>query len=459
VADLTKRYRFREQYAAQADQRNPQAIVQTLVGVVETIKTETENPRGAPDRRQLVAQTIYNERPAELSPEGTVVCVVRHYKNFRLKPPDPTAKPGDRPPLEGLDVWYQVQQRSDALVLSLTRDRPLREIELTIIGRQVFFPALTALLPPQPSRLGDHWSVPRPALRSLLGPQAAPDDRLTATFKDLRTTGNGDELVATIHVTAQATPFQAELQFVFPKDSPPVDDSQGSTIDARGALTEIRCAQVSTSPLPESNGRLRQIQTRELIAARKRADGRDALLDLPEPRPTPTPENSWVTYVDPHRRFHFRHPQTFVNDSLPGADSVELIRQRPEGPDVIGVQLQPKTGDAAADRRNIDPDFVRRELEERWRLDRLDFVAGANEWLDKNEWNPLRVYRIEAALKVAPAGAPAVERRIHYDYYLVLSQRDESFVVNATTVQDNPGAFRKEAEDMIKTLRFGMPEK
>src|SRR5262249_26390421 len=157
-------------------------------------------------------------------------------------------------------------------VLSLTRDRPLREIELTIIGRQVFFPALTALLPAQPSRLGDHWSVPRPFVRPLLGPQAAPDDKLTATFKDLRTFGNGDDLVATIHLSASVTPFQAELQFVFPKDSPAVDDSQGSTIDARGALTEIRSAQITTMPLPESNGRFRQIQTRELIVARKRAD-------------------------------------------------------------------------------------------------------------------------------------------------------------------------------------------
>ena len=172
VADLTMRYRFIERYATTEDPGNPQEIVQSKVGVVETIKTEIDNPRGAPERRQIVAQTIYTERTAELGPDGAVTAAVRRYDAFRLNP-DPGAKPGDPRPLEGLKVWYQVQPGADPLVLSLSDDpaniRRLREIEFSIISRQVFLPALSAVLPTLPSRIGDRWRVPRGAARALLG--------------------------------------------------------------------------------------------------------------------------------------------------------------------------------------------------------------------------------------------------------------------------------------------------
>ena len=51
---------------------------------------------------------------------------------------------------------------------------------------------------------------------------------MLATFKDLRPVEQGPELVAIITVSAEATPFQAELRFSFFSPPPPVDDSQGS---------------------------------------------------------------------------------------------------------------------------------------------------------------------------------------------------------------------------------------
>jgi hypothetical protein len=465
VADLTMRYRFLERYAKTDDGKpNLPEIVQTKVGVVETIKTKIDNPRGAPESRQIVAQTIYTERTAELSPDGAVTAVVRRYDAHRLTP-DLGAKPGDPPTLQGLSVWYQVQPGADPLVMSLSDDpskiRRMREIEFSIVTRQVFFPALSGVLPTLPSRIGDRWRVPRVAARALLGTRTSTNPVMLATFKELRPAAKGSDLVAIITVTAEATPYQAEIQFSFAPPPPAVDDSQGSTVDARGAITELRSAQVMTTPLPDSDGRLRQTQTRELILARQRDN--TAPLVVPDAKPVPTEANSWVAYVDPRRRFHFYHPPSLFDDSPPGADSVvNLVQMRPEGPDVVILQLQHKTGDVEADRRNLDPDFHRKELAEIWRQNQQDVVAGSNGWLPEADWKSagMKVYRIEAALRAAPGSRDAMsQRRVHLDSYLVLTNRPESFVVNATTLQDPPIEFRKKTEAMIKTFRFGLPEK
>jgi hypothetical protein len=280
-----------------------------------------------------------------------------------------------------------------------------------------------------------------------------------AAFTELRTAAKGTDLVATFSVTTQSTPFQAEIEFTFARPAMPTDDSQGSTVVAYGYITSIRLAQSMISPLPESNGRLRQTQTRELSLARKRDDG--AALAVPDRRPTPTAANSWLTYIDPRRRFHLRHPQTLVNDSPQGADSVELVRILPDGSDVVGIQIQLKTGDLAADKRNLDPEFHRKTLAEVWRQDRQDFIAGAHGWLPEADWKPvgMKVYRIEAALQPSAAGGPTPQRRIHFDYYLILTNRAESLVVTARTEHDPPLAFRSESESIIKTFQFGMPEK
>jgi hypothetical protein len=402
----------------------------------------------------MKVQTIYTERPGELYTDGTVLAAVRRYDAFRL-PPVPNAKPSDPRPLEGLTVWYE-KKGGDPLVLSLTEGRSLRDREFGIISRQMFLPGLVAVLPQLPSRVGDRWRVPQGAARILLGPQSAGDELVLASFKELRTAAKGTDLVAIFSVTAQSTPYQAEIQFTFARPAPPTDDSQGSTVVAHGCITEIRSAQSLTTPLPESNGRLRQTQTRELILARVRDD--QAPLTVPNPKPTPTQNNSWLVYIDPRRRFHLRHPQSFADDSPPGGEEAILVKYRQEGPDVFNLHVQVQTGDAAADRRNLDPEFQLKELQEKWRLDRQDAVMGSRGWLPEADWQPagMKVYRLEAILRgQGAAGA----QRLHLDWYLVLTSRAESLIVTAETVQDSPLEFRKEAEAIIKTFRFGMPEK
>lgn len=465
IADLTTRYRFIERHATRKDPARPGAIVQSRIAVRETIKIDADNPRGAPERKQVVGQTIYTEHPAEIGSDGLVSATVRLYDTFRLNP-DPGSKPSEPRPLEGLLVWYQARGGEDPLVLSLSEGRRMRESEFTIISRQVFLPALSAVLPSLPSRIGDSWRVPRGAVFALLGERTQPGDVFTATFQDLRTEANGPNLVAILAVTGQATlasgatTLNAQIQFAFPPPSANSGESSLLTVDARGAISEVRSAQATTANLPGSNGRLHQTQTREIVLARQRDDDNAGLLPIPDPKPTPTEANSWLTYVDPRRRFHFQHPQTLLADTTQGTDSVELIRVRPDGPDAVGIQIQPKTGDAEADRRNLDPEFHRKTLEELWRQERQDVLPGSTEWLPEAEWKPagMKVFRIEAALRLVAGRSVKVQRRIHLDYYLILTNRPESLVVTARTVQDPPTDFRKEVEDMIKTFRFGPPD-
>jgi hypothetical protein len=168
-----------------------------------------------------------------------------------------------------------------------------------------------------------------------------------------------------------------------------------------------------------------------------------------------------LTFVDPQKRYHFQHPQTFLPESLAAGESVELLRPRPNGPDVIGIQIQLKTGNAEADRRNVDPEFHRKTLEEVWRQQREDVLRGPAEYLPDADWKPLgmRVFRIQAAplLDAGPGPVTKAERRVNFDYYLVLTGRPESFVVTARTLQDPPAEFRKETEGLIKTFRPGAP--
>jgi hypothetical protein len=331
-------------------------------------------------------------------------------------------------------------------------------------------------LPTLPSRIGDRWRVPRAAARALLGERPKSGEPPMATLKDLRPEAKGPNHVAIIAVTGQATlpsgasALNAEVQFTFVPPPNLGDTYGGATLDARGMITELRASQITTAGLPASNGRLRQTQIRELILARQR--DKSTPLTIPNPKPTPTEANSWLTFADPQKRYSFRHMQTILPDSLGGGESIELVRARPNGPDVIRIQIQLKTGNPEADRRNVDPEIHRKTLEEEWRQQRGDVLRGPAEWLPEADWRPfgMRVFRIQAAPMLgsgAGAGAGAgsgigprvkVERRVNFDYYLVLTGRSDSFVVRAITLQDPTTEFRKETEALIKSFHFGPPQ-
>ena len=217
----------------------------------------------------------------------------------------------------------------------------------------------------------------------------------------------------------------------------------------------MRLALATTVGLAAPDDRLRRTQTRELVLERQRGAGGDPLA-IPEPSPTATEENSWLTYDDPKGRFHFRHPQDFRPAPRAGADSVDLVQFRPEGLGVVTLQMQAKGDDPAVARQDLDPETHRARLNAEWAEQRLEVKRGPFGWLPEADWagSGLKVYRIEADLK--PLGDPAAGGPPrHFDYYLVLSNRAESLTVAAATVQDPSLGFRDQVEAIIKTYKLG----
>ena len=112
---LSLRYRFIEKYSPTEDPNHPELITQYRVGIVETQKTESEKPQGAPDRAEISRHTIYTERAAQVGKLGEMSSAVRRYDKFVIKDvanirsfqapsfrgPDGLASAPDRPETQG----------------------------------------------------------------------------------------------------------------------------------------------------------------------------------------------------------------------------------------------------------------------------------------------------------------------------------------------------------------------
>lgn len=469
VGDLTTRYKFIETYATDAAKAKAGEVHQYRVGTRDLIRVATETPRGAPDRKETTVQVIYSERPAAVNPSGLVTDTVRRYEAFQVTPAPPEARPSARKPLVGLTVWFRNQTGSSPSVMTLTAGRPLTETEYRTIGaRSLYLPELSAVLPALPSRVGDRWRVPRSAARAILGDRPIKGDPLIATLLDVRKAPTGTDQVAVIGVTGRAllppngleTAVNAQVSFTFPRSNPTAAGDAAGTVEARGAITDLRLSRSSTSAVPGGNGRLRRSFTWELSLQRQLAASGEAL-NVPATPPTPDEANSWLTYDDPQGRFHFRHPQEMLperNPLLEKEDQIQLVDTHAAAHEgrLLSLKLQPKTGNAETDKNSRDPDSHVRELQEGWTRNRQDARRGASGWLDKVDWEPhkMKVYRIEAAVK--PSGTAGKDvPRIFLDHYLILFSQNESLVVEAMTAQDPPQPFRKQVEQVLKTFQLG----
>ena len=305
-----------------------------------------------------------------------VTDVVRRYETFRVIPD--RSKPSDPRPLEGLTLWYRPRELDDPLILSLTENRGLREIEYAIAARQVFLPDLRGVLPGLPTRIGDPWKVSRAASQALLGDRAVRGEGggLTGKLVEVRRSATGPQWVAVISVTGRAalamtgdTAVNAQVLFTFtpPNPSSNKDEDEG-TVDAWGGITEVRMALTATAALTaRPQERLRQVVTREAVLERQLETG-GATLAVPSPPPKQTEANSWLTYDDPAGRFHFRFPQELQQPpppQRPEDGSIELVDRWPMPRDVVALQFQPGTGKPENDRQLRDPEYYRKGLTER----------------------------------------------------------------------------------------------
>jgi hypothetical protein len=491
---LSLHYRFIERYSVTEDPNHPELLTQYLVGLRETQKAEREKQQGAPDRFQHTHQTIYTERAAQATKMGELTSAVRRYDKFRLRGVD--TEPVPKPPyLEGLTILYKPQPARKPLILNLTDNRPLREVEYRRLTAQVFLPRLTALLPQTPRLVGDTWQIPAKATECLVGELPSPDDyAMSGKLLEVRKSKSGPTLTAVIGINGEFTvshgpsALSAEVLFTFNPVAPvPPPASSGASpktgtsavgtggrrpeegiVNARGYISGMRMAWKATNLIPAEEVRLKMTTTYELELERKldtaatdaagAGAGPNAALAVPQPIPTATEANSWLLYQDPQERFYLQHPQNLtLSPQMVGPNSLELVEQdHGAGKDVFILELAPGPANPQADRQFRDVKQFQHDIDSDWLKNKRDALRGKADWLPEAEWAPLKVFRKELGV-VAGGGddqGKAVER-IYCDYYLALSKKNECFHVQSMTIRDDHVAFRTQTEGIIKSFHFG----
>ena len=185
------------------------------------------------------------------------------------------------------------------MILNLTDDRPLREIEYSQLTRQVLLPQLKALFPPTPRLVGDTWPIPAKAAQCLVGEMPSPEDyEMTGTLIEVRKTGAGPALTAVIGISGQMnfrtglSSLNAQIHFVFNPVAPvPAAAASGTAsqarstalraksgrrrdegiVNARGYISRVLMAWKATNLLPDEEARLKQTRTYELQLERRLA--------------------------------------------------------------------------------------------------------------------------------------------------------------------------------------------
>lgn len=480
--DLISRYRFSERYTNVPSPSDDAMIGQYRVGIRESLQEDDSKaqspakrgePKGAEPAKKRVPQEnlvqetslIYVERPAEVSGLGQVKSLVRHYERARLTTTATNQLPGPHS-LEGMTILFRPQTDDLPEIVNLTPEKPLRESDYRFAALQLFVPNLTVLLPPSPLRVGDTWPISKLGVRTLVEGQRILSGGLVGTLVDVRTEENTDQMLAVLDISGRIVvqrgtvairmAVRAQLEFAFSRareeeGKPARPSREEGTIEARGGITRLSMAVNGTAM---SDHAQRDIK-RELVFERQ-LTGSGRPLELPETLPQPTEENSWLTYVDPENRFFFQHPQELhqpqeyglTKTTAPGV--VELMHIRfGTGRDWISLDFQPKSDRKAED--------IHKSVFDDWKNKKLDVLEGTVGWLPEGAWPGKRVYRFEAVILGRGRSAQGVER-VHFDGYVVqLKGNDGALLVQSTTAQDAPLAFRKDVEAMLRTFQIGRP--
>ncbi|WP_435010838.1 hypothetical protein P12x_002124 [Tundrisphaera lichenicola] len=471
LADLTHRFLFSEHYGREEDKATPSKIGPYRVGVIEVARDIIDTPQGAPRQMESVRQSIFIERPAELNGTGGVMSSIRKFEGYRARPEDPARMMGPKP-LEGLTVLIRPQPGELPQVQSLTEGRSLTDYEYQVTARQSFVPYLGLILPPRALRLEDTWPIHRRAAQAMLGEAEILGDTLVGKFVELRKEVDGPRMVARLTVSGKApgtsgdVVVNAEALFTFWPESPPEDSPNERTfppsptkgvIDARGAITELRLARLTTATLP-GPGRLRFRSNREVIVHRQLGLPPDAAGPAsPDSLPAVSESNSWLTYLEPSGQFSMKHPQDLLPpDRGPVAplepNAVTMVRVQRTGTDLLQIEYAGRT---------LAPEDLKKKLAARWEAMKLEVLPGVEEWLPEAEWPGMRVHRIEAAVKVAEPGTGAGATagpgpsRIHFGGYLVQFGQSASILAIATTSRDAVASYQGEVEQILKTIKIG----
>ncbi len=459
LVDLANRYRFTERYPREDGRELPGSLGPYRVGLFEVVKDVIDQPQGAPRRSELTRQAIFIERATEQAGIGGVIGSVRFYERYATRPADPSKLMGATP-LDGLSIATRFRSADWPLVGSLN-DRKPTDYEFEVVARQMIVPQLNLILPGQAIRLGDSWRVPRRAAQALLGEPGAKGDTLVGKFDELRKEVDGPRLVALVRVTGRITTptgesaVNAEVQFTFQADTPaktPLDNVTGRTteglLEARGAITEVRMGRTTTGPLP-GPGRLKYQTTRE-VTMRRQLDLGPLGASLPRfpSAPKVNDPNHWLTWLDPSGRFRLNHPQDLLPPERPALapgepGSAALVRTLRGGTDLIQVDFVGKA---------LGPDDLKAKLAAKY--GKIKVIQGEEAWLPELDWPNRKVYRVEAAVEAPnPTDGPSSRStRLHFDGYLIQTTQASSLLVIATTDREPVAPFRREVEQILKTI-------
>lgn len=461
ISDITNRYHFSEKYNPLATQSSTNQIGQYRVASKFTIKTATDRPEGSPERTEGSTQVIYTERPAIIGVNGQVLKTVRQFEKIRVNRLAANKQTQIPTAADGLLIWYESRLGVPPLILSISPNRQLQELEYQIATTQVFMPDLTGVLPNAPSRIGDSWRITRPAVQAFLGERQIRGDNLLGRFVELRKDTKTGIFVAVISiqgtVTNQAanTVINAEVRFTFVPPTASNDPNVKAAetivgkIEAQGSITDVRMGLVTTVSVARGNTRLKQTDTRELILERRPAYD-TVQLQIPSPTPTPTDQNSWITSIDPKGRFQFRHPQDLIPEPAnDDPDSIILKKINPEGPDIVVLRFSPD---------DEDQDDMYKKLKADWEgfeLKKVEVRRGEPKYLLESDWPDKRTYHVDAAI-IARLPGSARTQTIFNNYYLIRFRQKGSLIVQATTMKDPSFRFRREVEDFLKTFKLSV---
>ncbi len=490
---LSKKYRFREKYSTKADPAHPELVTQYRVGTSERRKNVWDNPEGAPGRSETSRRTFYSERIAQLDRRvGDVVAAVRRYDKVEIK--DTTPRKAPNPPLlNGLTIWYTRRPVQKPQILSLTPDRPLRELEYHLITVDTFLPQLSFLLPSEPKRVGDSWPIPSAIAKTVWNEESDPVTyEMTASLISVTKAKEGTAFNALLGIVgrldflkrAGSCTFNARILFEF---KPPIaaapsgpqgtrpspagraesrDDRGTGIVDARGWIIQAVMAQSVERPIPGSDERLKESSTRVVTLERIPFEARPneapvPALDVPEVAPVADNANSWLVFEDPRGRFRFRHPQELQipDEAVYPPEEIHLLDERVDvGKDVLVIKLPPKGGDPKIERTFHDPALLQKAVDAEWAREQMEVIHGEAGWLQDPKWKQSnrRVYRLEVGVK--PKEGVETYKRLIIDYYLVALERNQNIMVDSWTIREDHVPFRNNVEDVIRSFEFNPPD-
>ncbi|MCY2934203.1 MAG: hypothetical protein WCJ40_01285 [Planctomycetota bacterium] len=456
LKDVSTKYRLREIYTNKEGETVGGEINQTRNAFRETLTMTVDAPKGAPLKSERMRQLIYSERPAAISTSNRVDAVVRRFETLRFEPAPQGLNVAKNPPLDGLVIWA-MRGQSGEQIMSLQEGRSITDFEYQVATTVPTLLNFSELLPQTPVRVGDTWPLNRVAARVLVGRGQVKAISLNGSLKKVKPQENAPEQIeALIEITGQVatdlgtSTLNLQYLFTFSKKAAAQENIPaiggkvgGKMLSTEGGIKKLSMAQVELSDVPGSDGRLKQVFERKLVYERQ-FSGKQTPLAIPATAPTPTKANSWLVFEDPSNRFKIKHPPVF-KPQMDEENSI-LFATASEIPDFIRIDL---------DGSGVKPEGFRKELEAEWKAEGTQIFALTEGFLNDKAWANRRVYRIEAALKVADSSAT---QRGHFDAYVMqFPQGNQTYIAESTTWQERSDEFRNMVEEVLQTIELSTP--